>query len=171
MLLRIVTLSLSSSLWLTVPQPSHAQYPGLSDPGTGSANSGDGFIPVDENVDGGALPVGATGQVVVRFRNETSQPIQSGFIRLYPSSTVSASVSMNQCEEEALPSGAECAVALSVKGLQSGQWRVEMLMSHSGRSRLVAATVSGEVEVSADGVDELSSDIETSPKEVWISEP
>ena len=39
-------------------------------------------------------------------------------------------------------------------------------MSHSGRSRLVAATVSGEVEVSADGVDELSSDIETSPKEV-----
>ena len=74
MLLRIVTLSLLSSLWLTVPQPSHAQYPGLSDPGTGSANSGDGFIPVDENVDGGALPVGATGQVVVRFRNETSQP-------------------------------------------------------------------------------------------------
>jgi hypothetical protein len=146
--------------------PAEAQYPGLSDPAMNASGSEVTFGPVTTTVDGGSIPLGATAQVVIRFKNEGSQPIESGFVRLYPSSTVSAAVSMNQCELEPLPGGAECAVALSVKALQSGSWRLEMLMSHSGRSRLVAATVSGEVAASVDGADSLSNDIESSPGEV-----
>src|SRR5262249_43929458 len=77
-------------------------------------------------------------------------------------------VALNQCQEEALAPGAECAVALSVKGLQPGPWRVEMLMSHSGKTRLVSATMTGTVETSTGGAadETLTSDIEAIPKEV-----
>lgn len=122
-----------------------------------------GFTAVEKSVDGGSIPVGSTAQVVVRFKNEGAQDIQTGLIRLYPSSTISADVSLNQCEEEPLQPGAECAIALSVKGLQSGAWRIEMLMSHSGISRLVTATMSGDVEANAEGADRLSSDVEAIP--------
>ena len=153
-----------------VASKAYAQYPGFSDPGTrtagGGAAAGDGLVPVEPAVDGGTIPIGATAQVVVRFRNDGSQPAETGLIRLYPSSTISASVSLNQCEEEPLPTGAECAIALSVKGLQSGPWRVEMLMSHSGRTRLVSATLSGQVETSGEASDKLNSDIETIPDEL-----
>ncbi len=145
-----------------------AQYPGFSDPDArrapGSGSSG--LVPVENSVDGGMVPMGATAQVVVRFRNDGAVPVQTGLIRLYPSSTVSATVSLNQCKDGALPPEAECAIALSVKGLQSGSWRVEMLMSHSGRSRLVTSTVSGQVETGGDSADSLSSDIETIPAEI-----
>ncbi len=145
-----------------------AQYAGFSDPGAhaGTAGASGGLVPVEEAVDGGKIPMGATAQVVVRFRNDGSQPVETGLIRLYPSSTVTANVSLNQCEEEALAAGAECAVALSVKGLQAGPWRVELLMSHSGRTRLVTATLSGEVETTGDNTDKLTSDVETIPDEV-----
>lgn len=146
-----------------------AQYDGFSDPGArqGAAGAGgDGLVPVTPTVDGGAIPSGGSAQVVVRFKNDGSQPSETGLIRLYPSSNVSAQVAMNQCEEEPLPSGAECAIALSVKALQSGNWRVEILMSHSGRTRLVTATVSGTVEAGGDGSDKLTSDIETIPNAV-----
>lgn len=145
----------------------YAQYPGFDDPGaTGGGVVGGGITAVTATVDGGTIPIGATAQVVVRFRNDGSQPIETGVINLYPSSTVSSSVSLNQCSTEPLPAGAECAVALSVKGLQAGQWRVEMLMRHSGRTRLVTATLQGEVEASTEGSDKLSSDIEVIPDEV-----
>ncbi|MBX2833912.1 MAG: choice-of-anchor D domain-containing protein [Micavibrio sp.] len=145
----------------------HAQYPGFDDPGSSSGTtSGGGLVPSSPTIDGGAIPLGATAQVVVLFRNDGGLPIETGLIRLYPSSTVSANVSMNQCEEEPLSSGAECAIALSVKGLQPGQWRVEMLMSHSGRTRLVTSTISGTVETSEGAGDELSSDIDAIPSDV-----
>ncbi|MCB9982541.1 MAG: choice-of-anchor D domain-containing protein [Rhodospirillales bacterium] len=144
-----------------------AQYPGFDDPGTSSSASGSaGLVPVVSSIDGGAIPIGATAQVVVLFRNEGGQPVETGTIRLYPSSTVSTVVSLNQCENEPLPSGAECAIALSVKGLQAGPWRVEMLMAHSGRTRLVTATVSGNVETTEGAGDKLTSDVETIPDEV-----
>jgi len=146
---------------------SFAQYPGLSDPGaSGSSGGAAGLVPVTSAVDGGAIPIGATAQVVVLFRNEGGQPVETGTIRLYPSSTVTTVVSLNQCEKEPLPSGAECAIALSVKGLQAGPWRVEMLMAHSGRTRLVTATVSGNVETTEGAGDKLTSDVETIPDEV-----
>lgn len=144
-----------------------AQYPAFGDPGAASAaGTGVGLVPVVDAIDGGSIPIGATGQVVIRFRNDGGQPVQTGLIQLYPSSTVSASVASNQCQGVELPSGAECAVALFVKGLQAGPWRLEMLMAHSGRSRLVISTVSGVVEVSGEASSKLTSDIETVPNEI-----
>ena len=145
----------------------YAQYPGFGDPGTGrGAATGAGLVAVKNTVDGGTIPIGASAQVVLLFRNDGGQPIQTGLIQLYPSSTVSATVASNQCEREELPSGAECAIALSVKGLQEGQWRVEMLMAHSGRKRLVTTTISGSVESSGDNANRLTSDIEAIPDEI-----
>lgn len=140
----------------------------LSDPGARQAGGavGEGLVAVEPTVDGGAVPIGATAQVVVRFKNEGAQPVQTGKIRLYPSSTVSGTISMNQCEESPLTTGAECAIALSVKALQAGPWRVEMLMSHNGRTRLVTATLSGTVEAAAEGTNTLRSDIEAIPEAV-----
>lgn len=154
---------------LTVYMPSAlAQYPGFGDPGsrqTGGDGSG-GLVPVVPKTDGGTIPIGATAQVVILFRNGGGQPVETGLIRLYPSSTVTAVVTLNQCEESPLASGAECAIALSVKGLQAGPWRLEMLMSHSGRSRLVTATTFGLVESTGNASDKMTSDIETTPDEL-----
>lgn len=155
------------ALCLIVPFGASAQYAGFEDPGAAVSGGGSGgLVPVSPSVDGGAIPIGATAQVVVRFRNEGGQPVQTGTIRLYPSSTVTAQVSLNQCKDEPLPSGAECAIALSVKGLQAGPWRLEMLMAHSGRTRLVTSTVSGNVETTEGTGDRLTSDVETIPDEV-----
>jgi hypothetical protein len=146
----------------------HAQYPGFDDPGARTAGgaTGSGIVPVAPLVDGGTIPTGATAQVVVRFRNDGAQPVETGAINLYPSSTVSATISLNQCASEPLATGAECAIALSVKGLQPGPWRVEMLMRHSGRNKLVTATLSGQVEATGEASDKLASDIEAIPDEV-----
>ncbi|MCB1651294.1 MAG: choice-of-anchor D domain-containing protein [Alphaproteobacteria bacterium] len=144
-----------------------AQYPGLDDPGARSSGAtGEGLAPVAPQVDGGTIPIGATAQVVLLFKNDGGRPVETGTIRLYPSSTVSSAVSLNQCEEEPLPSGAECAIALSVKGLQPGPWRIEMLMSHNGRSRLVTSTISGSVEAAEGAGENLTSDIEMIPSEL-----
>ena len=141
-----------------------AQYPGFDAPGTRVSGGGAaGLVPVEPNVDGGSIPNGATSQVVVLFRNSGARPVEVGKINLYPSSNVSASVSLNQCAGAPLTAGAECAVAISVKGLQAGAWRLEMLMLHSGRSRLVTATLSGIVDSNGDSSDRLASDIELIP--------
>ncbi len=150
---------------------SFAQYPGFDDPGSRAAGpatggSGNGLVAVEPTIDGGAVQVGATAQVVVLFRNDSGKPVETGLIRLYPSSTVTASVTLNQCEEEPLTPGAECAIALTVKGVQAGSWRVEMLMSHSGRSRLVTTTLSGTVETSGEGAKTQANDIEANPDEI-----
>ena len=163
--LNIITLGLFTGALLCFAGEAFAQYPGFGDPGSRqSGSSGGGLLPVSPNVDGGSIPIGATGQVVVRFRNDGSQPVQTGLIRLYPSSTVSGKISLNQCEEGQLAPGAECAIAVSVKGLQAGPWRLEMLMSHSGRSRLVTATLSGLVEPTGEGASSLTSDVEAIPE-------
>lgn len=148
----------------SVGTTAYAQYPGFEDPGASSGVGGaGGLVASNPTVDGGAIPMGATAQVVVLFRNEGGQPVETGLIRLYPSSTVSAAIALNQCKEEALAAGAECAVALTVKALQPGPWRVEMLMSHNGRTRLATATLSGNVEAAEGSADKLASDVETIP--------
>ncbi len=133
---------------------------------SGNATSGDGLVAVESEVDGGSVSIGATASVVVLFRNESSRPVKVERINLYPSSTVSSSITLNQCAKGELPSFAECAVVVAVKGLQEGAWRVEMLMGHSGKSRLVTATLTGNVEDNSDGEEALSSDVETIPSEV-----
>ena len=146
---------------------SYAQYPGFDAPsGRASSGGSSGLVAVESSIDGGTIAIGATSQVVVLFRNEGGQPIQTGQINLYPSSNASANVSLNQCQGAPLPSGAECAVAISVKGLQPGAWRLEMLMLHSGRSRLVTSTLSGHIEANGDSADRLASDIETIPNKI-----
>ena len=163
--LRLTILALGLPLFAV--SGAHAQYPGFGDPGSSASAGGSaGLVPVEEAIDGGAIPIGATAQVVVLFRNDGGAPVETGTIRLYPSSTVSAVVSLNQCESEPLPAGAECAIALSIKGLQAGPWRTEMLMAHSGRTRLVTAAVSGNVETTEGAGDRLTSDVEMIPDEV-----
>ncbi|MFN3826843.1 MAG: choice-of-anchor D domain-containing protein [Micavibrio sp.] len=161
---------LSLALWglSGVPSVASAQT-AFGDPpsrgGTGQASGGD-FVPVQATIDGGQISVGATSQVVVLFRNDSGRPLQTGAIQLYPSSTVSSSVALNNCQQEELPAGAVCAVSVSVKGLQAGSWRVEMLMRHSGRARLVTATLSGTVTAADAGEKEFISDVEAIPTEL-----
>ncbi len=139
----------------------------FDDPGSRSVgNAAGGLVPVSPSVDGGAIQIGASSNVVVLFRNEGARPVKVGEINLYPSSNVSASIALNQCAQEELTAGAECAIALNVKGLQAGPWRVEMLMRHDGRTRLVTATLSGTVDAAGEGASELASDIEAIPSEL-----
>ncbi|PJF38141.1 MAG: hypothetical protein CUN55_18520, partial [Phototrophicales bacterium] len=106
--------------------------PGVRNP-QGNANGG--LVAVNNNLDSGNVTLGSSSQVVLLFRNDGNKPITMGAIDLYPSSNVSASIAQNQCAKEPLESGAICAIALSVKGLQPGRFRVEMLIRHDGRTR------------------------------------
>ena len=165
--IKIALFVLISAMLILAGGSLRAQPAGFTDPGAAvGSGSGAGLVPVESQIDGGKIPIGATAQVVVLFRNEGGQPVQTGVIQLYPSSTVSATVASNQCNTGELPSGAECAIALSVKGLQPGPWRVEMLMAHSGRTRLVTAAVSGLVEASSDSSNRLTSDVQTIPERI-----
>lgn len=125
------------------------------------------LVAVEPAVDGGSIPVGTRSQVIVRFRNDSVQDITFRDINLYPGSSISAGIAIDQCGEEPLTPGAECALILSVKGLQAGPWRIEMLVRHSGRARLATATVEGTVESGdiADGGQAVT-DIEVSPAPV-----
>lgn len=148
-------------------QPVHATA--FNDPGArgGAANTPTGdLVPDRPTVEGGEVSIGATAQIVVLFRNDSGRPITTGPIQLYPSSTVSANVALNQCAMEPLPAGAVCAVSVQVKGLSDGNWRVEMLMRHSGRSRMVTSTISGRVSASDKERDRFISDIEAIPTEL-----
>ena len=154
---------------LLFPVPAYAQS-AFDDPGSrvsGGKGGPTDLVPVAGTIDAGSISVGATAQVVVLFRNDSGRAVESGAINLYPSSTVSASVSLNECSSDPLPPGATCAVGLSVKALQTGRFRVEMLMRHSGVTRLVTATLQGNVEES-DSSDEntFKSDIEAIPAEM-----
>lgn len=140
---------------------------GFDDPmSRGQAGGGGDFVPVEAEVDGGEIKIGTSTQVVVLFRNDSGRPVETGAIQLYPSSTVSGTVSLNQCSQEPLPAGAVCAIAISVKGLQSGPYRIDMLMRHSARSRLVTASLSGQIRITEDAADKFLSDIEAIPDEI-----
>lgn len=141
----------------------------FDDPGarSGGAAGGSGSLAAVKPVtEGGSIAMGSAAQIVLLFRNEGAKPITTGAINLYPSSSISASIVLNQCVQEPLPAGAECAVALSVKGLQPGPWRVEMLMRHDGRERLVTASATGTVVGSSDGTRQLISDVEAIPADL-----
>lgn len=129
--------------------------------------SGDGISPVEPEVKAGEITVGSLSQVVVKFKNISGKEVMVGQVNLYPSSTVSADVSLNECSAKtALPSGAECAVVVSVKGLKVGNWRVEMLVRHDGKSRIVTAAMTGTVETGENDTETLLSDIEAIPNEI-----
>lgn len=127
-----------------------------------------GLTPVTPEIKAGDITVGSTSQVVVKFRNDSGQGLRVGAINLYPSSTVSAEVALNECvtAKDPIPAGAECAVVVSVKGLKIGNWRVEMLVRHDGKSKIVTAALLGTVAAGDDKTDVLLSDVEMIPNEI-----
>lgn len=140
----------------------------LGDPAArnAGASSSGGIIPVLPETKVGEITVGASSQVVVRFRNESSKDVTVTQVNLYPSSTISSEVGLNECGGGALPSGAECAIVVNVKGVKVGAWRIEMLLRHDGKTRIVTAAMTGTVSEGKEGADKLLSDVETIPSEV-----
>lgn len=174
MTIRLTTCLTTWAVILVLAFPVLANATAFNDPGSrtqgGAAGAGGDMVPVEKEIQGGEISVGSTAQVVVLFRNDSGRPITTGAIQLYPSSTVSASVSLNQCSQEELPAGAVCAVAISVKGLQAGTWRVEMLMRHSGRARISTASMDGQVQGGDTAASRFISDIEAIPDELDFGE-
>ncbi|HEY8191881.1 MAG TPA: hypothetical protein VIG74_05595, partial [Alphaproteobacteria bacterium] len=166
---RFLLIAAGFALLCSMSGPVSAQS-AFDDPGaraTGKGGAAGDMVPVQPVVDAGNISIGATAQVVVLFRNDSGRALESGAINLYPSSTVSTTIALNECSAEPLPPGAVCAVGLTIQGLQAGRWRVEMLMRHSGLTRLVTATLQGNVE-SSTGSDAnvFKSDIEAIPAEL-----
>lgn len=139
----------------------------FDDPGarTNNASGGD-LVAVQSAVDAGAVALGSSSQIVILLRNDDTKPLTIGDISLYPSSNVSADVSENQCAAEPLAPQAVCALALSVKGLQSGRFRIEMLVRHNGRARLLTTSVSGTVDSAGNDAGARNNDLEFSPDKV-----
>lgn len=139
----------------------------FDDPGarTSSGASGD-LKPVSEKVEAGGVVVGSSAQVVVLFRNDDGKPLKTGAINLYPSSNITAAVGENQCAAEAIQPGEICAISVQVKGLQAGKYRIEMLMRHEGRAKLLTATINGSVEKAGDGGTDLANDVEVIPNSI-----
>lgn len=136
----------------------------FDDPGSRQAGGQGGDLKVvDTNINAGTVTLGSSSQVVILVKNESAKPITSGDISLYPSSNVSATVGENECAKQPLSPEAVCAMALSIKGLQLGNFRVEMLLRHDGRSKLVTATVAGDVDSSGDKTRDVINDIEAIP--------
>lgn len=160
LLLSFAVLVLSSGL-------SFAQS-AFDDPGSRAAKGGRGgdLVAASGDVDAGDVALGSSSQVVVLMRNDSGKPIEVKDISLYPSSNVSATVSQNECGANALSPDAVCAIALSVKGLQPGKFRIEMLVRHDGRAKLITSTISGLVDVSADQSRDVINDLETIPSSV-----
>lgn len=135
----------------------------FNDPGTEIASGASGgLIAVEPKVEAGTIDPGTNNSLVVQFRNESGQEVEFRDVKLFPSSNVTAQMFSDQCSAEPLAPGAQCAVVMQVKGLQDGAFRVEVLARHTGRSRLVSATVNGTV-VDTDDNQVRASDIEITP--------
>ena len=164
---RYAALVLTALAGLTAPAIAQSAF---EDPGSrvASAGAGGDFATVNNPITGD-VSLGASSQIVVLFRNDDSKPVKPGAINLYPSSNISASVGENQCSaspEAEIAPGEICAISLQVKGLQQGNYRIEMLMRHSGRSKLLTATVSGTVASTGNAAQDIVSDIEAIPPEI-----
>lgn len=120
------------------------------------------LVAVEPKVDAGIIAPGTNNSMIVQFRNESGTEIQFKDVKLFPSSNVTGQIVSDQCSSEPLQAGAQCAVVLEARGLQSGAFRVEVLARHTGRSRLVTASISGTVE-EGDTDKVKPSDIEITP--------
>ncbi len=160
-LLRYALLILMSVI--TVSGGAFAQT-AFDDPGgrTAAGKSGD-LRPVADKVEAGNVSLGSSSQVVVLFRNDDVKPIKTDVINLYPSSNITATVADNQCEKTPVAPGEVCAISVQVQGLQKGNYRIEMLMRHGGRAKLLTTTINGNVESTGDASTDMVSDIEAIP--------
>lgn len=130
-------------------------------------NTNGDLKPTEKKINAGSVSLGSEAQVVVLFKNESAEPITSGDLNLYPSSNVSATINSNECIENPLAPDAVCAIALSVQGLQPGNFRIELLMRHNGRANLVTSAISGSVAaVNEEKADISTRDLEVLPKKI-----
>jgi len=163
--LRIFILFFALSITLG-PSFSYAQS-AFDDPQAPTAKGGSGDLsPLSKSVDAGEVALGSTSQVLMLFRNDSGQELSTGAINLYPSSNVSASIEQNQCVGQPLQPAEVCAIAFAVKGLQRGNFRIEVLMRHEGVSKLLVTTITGSIEATDDQARELLSDVEAIPTEL-----
>ncbi|NCO02640.1 MAG: choice-of-anchor D domain-containing protein [Alphaproteobacteria bacterium] len=158
------------ALFLTLTNLSAFAQSAFEDPGTRSSAAGEtnagGLVAITSDLDSGNVTLGSSSQIVLLFRNDSSKDVTMGAINLYPSSNVSASIAQNQCAQDPLAPDAICAIALQVKGLQPGRFRVEMLIRHDGRTKLITSTVQGLVDASDDTRLELVNDVEAIPQDL-----
>ena len=152
----------------------YAQFRAFSGGGgsnaTASAASGPNLIAVQQKISAGNITVGSTAFVVVLFRNNGIAPVEVGSVNLYPSSNISASVSLNQCAKEPLPPGADCAMTVAVSALQAGSYTIEMLVDHNGRTRLSTASVEGSVETAGEQQQSAQTELEAFPEVLEFGE-
>lgn len=166
-LLTVRTVTLSLLMTGVVLPPAHATN-ALGDPIDRSSASKTGstsFIATEEETKAGDITVGSTNQVVVKFKNDSGAAVKVGQINLYPASTVGAEVSLNECMtvKEPLAAGAECAIVISIKGLKVGNFRIEMLIRHDGKAKIVTTAITGAVVAGDEKTDSLLSDVEMIP--------
>ena len=136
----------------------------FDDPGARVAGGQGGDLkPVKDKIDAGSVTVNSSSQTVVLFRNDDIKPVATGAINLYASSNINATISENQCAAAAIAPGEVCAISVQIKGLQQGKYRIEMLMRHDGHTKLVTASVEGNVESTGSATNDLVSDVEAIP--------
>ncbi len=168
-LLTLSVLALLAGPVLILPTASAVAQNAFNDPGSEllgpNGTAPGGLIAVEPKMEAGTIDPGTNTSMVVQFRNESGQEVEFRDVKLFPSSNVTAQLFSDQCSAEPLASGAQCAVVMQVKGLQPGTFRVEVLARHTGRSRLVTATVNGTVEETEENVIKAS-DVEITPNEI-----
>lgn len=156
--------ALSACLLWSAPASAQGAF---EDPGSkGASATGGDMVAVEPKIDAGAVALGSSSQAVILLRNNDTKALTLGDISLYPSSNVSANVAENQCAAEPLAPQAVCAVALSVKGLQSGRFRIETLIRHDGRARLLTASVTGTVDATSNDAGSRNNDMEVMPESI-----
>ncbi len=139
----------------------------FDDPGARSGTGAAGDLkPVSDKVEAGSVALGSSSQVVMLLRNDDNKPLKTGAINLYPSSNITAAIGENQCAAAAIQPGEICAISIQVKGLQPGTFRIEMLIRHEGRTKLLTASINGMIESSGNAATDLISDIESIPSEI-----
>ncbi len=148
----------------------------FGDPVVNSGPSGSGttagtLVAVEEEVDAGTLKIGSSSQAIVRFRNESGRNISLRDANMYPSSNVSYEITLNQCGQEPLEPGAECAIIVMIRALQEGDFRLSALVRHTGQSRLATGVIRGTVEAADDDEKgQISSDVTPQPNKVEFAE-
>jgi hypothetical protein len=146
--------------------PVFAQISAFEDPSGAGNSSNTELIPRRDEFDGGEIGQSQTAQVVTLFRNATSEPLTISRIQLVPSSNVAAVIGSDQCSLEPVKPGVECAVTVSLTGQGSGKYRVGMLVSHTGKTRLTNAAITGAVGGTGAGRTGLQSEIEAFPADL-----
>ncbi len=145
-----------------------AQTRGFEDPVLpGSTSGGQDLMPLKSEYDGGTIDIGASVQVISLFKNTSGQPITLKDLELIPSSNVQTTIGVNQCLDEPIQPGVECAITVNITGMSMGDYRVDMLLNHDARSRLSTAAITGRVgNANARNGDLLVTSIEAIPNEL-----